>query len=642
MPEAKPPRSKEVAASGHRFSGQMEETKQERRDTAAAAGEPSPPSEQAFRALAENAPDVIVRFDQDLRRVYVNPAIERETGFPRSRFLGKTPVEIAMSQDIGEKLSVAVNRVFESGKETSLFFDCITPERENWYHARIVPEFAADGQVLTVLSITRNITAQKLAEKALAESERKYRTIVDNIPGAVYRGAGEDIVRVVYISDEIAGISGYPAADFIDDRARKYTDIIHPKDLPRWFAEYEQALQNREPYILEYRIIHADGSIRWVQGRGQGVWKNGKLVSIDGLLFDITDRKNAEEHLAFLTFHDSLTGLHNRNYFEEELRRLDVEEQLPLSIIMTDLNGLKLVNDSLGHQEGDRLLCLTAKVLTASCRQADIICRWGGDEFAILLPRTAAEAAEVIGARIKAACRRFGQESPVGISLSLGTATKVRKQDDVQTTLKEAEDKMYRHKLLESQSARSALIASLQESLESKTKETRAHTERLRRNALSVGKAFGLSPSDLDRLVLLAAMHDVGKIAVDERLLNKRGPLTETEWQTIRKHCEVGARIARAAPDLACIADEILSHHERWDGTGYPRGLCGTEIPLLARILSIVDAYDVMTHGRPYRAPVEPAIATAELRKSAGSQFDPEMVDIFVASVLTRDVAPAD
>jgi diguanylate cyclase (GGDEF)-like protein len=358
------------------------------------------------------------------------------------------------------------------------------------------------------------------------------------------------------------------------------------------------------------------------------VIKDGKVVQIVGSTRDITEQKQAEDRIRYLSFYDDLTGLFNRTFFEEELTRLDIEKQYPISIILSDINGLKFVNDAFGRREGDELLVSTAKIIENSCRDEDIVCRWGGDEFAILLPRCTDEDAEKICQRIKKSALN-NDRNFIPISLALGIATKNKAEEKIQEIIKQAEDRMNRNKLLETKSSRSSILASLQKTLQEKTHETEEHELRLQNLALKIGKAIGLSGSELDELVLLAALHDIGKIAIPDHILKKPGSLTSEEWVIMKSHSEIGYRIALACPELTLISELILTHHERWDGTGYPRGLENEEIPLLSRILSIIDAYDAMTNNRPYRKATTPSEAIKELLQNAGKQFDPKLVEIF-------------
>jgi putative nucleotidyltransferase with HDIG domain len=200
---------------------------------------------------------------------------------------------------------------------------------------------------------------------------------------------------------------------------------------------------------------------------------------------------------------------------------------------------------------------------------------------------------------------------------------------------------MYRNKLLESRSGRNVLIASLIKTLRRQSHETLQHTQRVRRLCIELGRAAGLSDSQMDELTLMAALHDIGKIAVPAEILLKTGMLTPKEWKTVAKHPEVGYRIVQSFNALARIADAVLAHHERWDGSGYPQGLKGGEIPLIARIFAIADAYDVMTQGRPYEPPLPAEHAVREIRKQAGRQFDPVLAGLFIEKVEPLRLAPA-
>lgn len=357
--------------------------------------------------------------------------------------------------------------------------------------------------------------------------------------------------------------------------------------------------------------------------------KDGRVVQIAGSSRDITELKQHQEKIKYLGFHDKLTGLYNRAHFEEELERLDKEGCLPIGIILGDANGLKMVNDAFGHEEGDRFLKLIGNIFSSTCGEDTIVSRVGGDEFAVILPGAGSDKVIEVAARIKDRCA-VEPADPIQPSIALGTAVKDSKAQDINKIYKHAEDRMYNNKLVESKGIRSSIILSLKKTLEERTHETEAHAIRMKELAIKLGKVMGLYNNELDELSLLAMLHDIGKIAIPDHILGKPGSLSQEEWRIMKNHSEIGYRIAAASPELAVIANLILCHHEWWDGSGYPQGLKGGEIPLLSRIIAVIDAFDAMVNDRPYHKAIPAADAVKELERCAGTQFDPGIVKEFV------------
>ena len=346
------------------------------------------------------------------------------------------------------------------------------------------------------------------------------------------------------------------------------------------------------------------------------------------------ERKSSEEKIKHLSFHDSLTGLYNRAYFEEELERYNFPRYYPLSIVMLDVNGLKVINDTFGHSEGDRLLQHLSQTLTSVSRQGDILARIGGDEFAILLPSTTSKGVYNFCERIKQACQQ-DKIKPIylRLNISLGHTTQKGEYKEINSLLKEADRNMYQDKLFNSKSREKHFLEAFRIVLAERDPHTSDHAQRLQELALSLGKKVGLSEYQLGNLKLLALLHDIGKIGIPDSILFKTYILTPSERKKMREHSRIGYRMAKNIPDFASIAQEILYHHEHWDGTGYPDGLKGEKIPLLSRIISIVDAYDVMQSRRPYKGPISKTKALKEIKKCAGTQFDPQLVEIFLKIV---------
>ncbi|MCX7772350.1 MAG: diguanylate cyclase, partial [Clostridia bacterium] len=335
------------------------------------------------------------------------------------------------------------------------------------------------------------------------------------------------------------------------------------------------------------------------------------------------------EQNRYLSQTDVVTTLKNRAFVETILKNPGSIDLTHAWIVMGDVNGLKIMNDSFGHQMGDELLRTVGQVLKKCCARDDIPARWGGDEFIVLIPNGSPSYVEGLIRSIKKECEEI-THFPIKVSIALGSAQRDNARTDLNAVLKLAEERMYRNKLLESRSARSAIISSLEQSLHEKHIETEAHTRRIKEMCLRIGASMELSQEELDELALLGILHDIGKIGIPESVLMKPGKLTNEEWEIMKTHSEIGYRIAASTPELAHIAEEILCHHERYDGKGYPQGLKGKDIPKLSRLLAIVDSFDVMTHDRHYQKAVSIDKAVQELKDCSGKQFDPEMVESFL------------
>jgi len=484
-----------------------------------------------------------------------------------------------------------------------------------------------------LLSDNNTLFPERLVEK-LSLLER----VVDSLPDAtlavdrkgkvvVWNRAAEEMTGVK--KEEILGRGNYACAvPFYGEQRPLLVNFVLGNG-KEWERKYEKIERKGHILVGEGFAPFACG------GRGLHFWTlaapvydhKGNLLGAVQCIRDIGKRKKMEDELRYLSTHDDLAGLYNRVHFEEELRRQEKGRSYPISLILCDLDGLKVVNDALGHERGDELLRRAARVIAGCVRGSDVVARVGGDEFAVILPQADRGAAEEVIQRIIETVKKDNaQHADLPLSISMGTATAEDASHLLHDVYKEADNAMYRDKLTKRQEQRYALIRTIKAVLAKKD----FHTEYMKELACMLGEAVGLSHEEMDTLRLLVDIHDIGKLKVPEHIIFKPGPLTEKERKEVQCHPEVGYRIALSSSELAPVAEFILQHHEWWDGQGYPRGLQGDQIHLLSRIVAIADVYEAMTTDRPYRKALSREDALAELRRCAGKQFDPHLVEIFI------------
>lgn len=462
--------------------------------------------------------------------------------------------------------------------------------------------------------------------KALTENEVKYRTIFDNAadPIIVY----DMNLNILAVNSVACNLFDFTEEEMLSASFNSFLKQDQSSDTEGCIAQ----LREKEYALMQAIHTKKDGTDIYVEVNARKIRWNGKPVVL-GICRNITERKKAENDILYLSYHDQLTGLYNRRFYEEELSRIDTKRNLPLTIVMGDVNGLKLVNDSWGHTAGDELLQKAAKAIKDASRADDIIARLGGDEFVILLPATNAAEAESIIERIKNHASA-GETGSIDISISFGHETKNYETDDIHDVFKKAEDRMYKRKLFESQSIRGRAIHNIITNLYKKSSKEEAHSNRVAALCERIGIALGLPEDEIIDLQKIGLFHDIGKIALNEDILYKNIILTDEEQEEMRRHPEIGYRILSTANNMTEIAEYVLAHHERWDGNGYPKGLKEEEIPYFSRIVAIADAYDVLTEENRGHITISMKAAAEALQKEAGRKFDPALVRIFVEKVL--------
>lgn len=400
---------------------------------------------------------------------------------------------------------------------------------------------------------------------------------------------------------------------------------IMPKDIADVaLSTIQKTLSTGELQQFEYALMSPNG-LEEFETRMTKI-NSDEVIAI---VRNITEQQQNLKRIEILSYHDQLTGLYNRRFFEEELKRLDIERNLPISLIILDVNGLKLTNDAFGHLAGDDLLKKIAHILTSNCRGDEIIARIGGDEFVILLSQTDTCDVEFIIERIY---NQMKNETihDIPISVSAGWATKYHTEEKINDLFIKAENQMYKKKLTESQSMRNQVIQSILHTLDSKSIQEKNHSIGVSNLSCEIGKAIGLKHEDLKTLETAARVHDIGKIGLDFDLLEKEGSLTTLEYEEIKRHPEIGYQLLKLVDSYSSLAEIILHHHEWWNGGGYPHNLREDEIPLFSRIIAIADAYEAMTSNRTFRSKMTPKEAIDEIIRNSGQQFDPNLASVFI------------
>lgn len=348
------------------------------------------------------------------------------------------------------------------------------------------------------------------------------------------------------------------------------------------------------------------------------------------IIRDMTERMQMEMKLREMAELDSLTKLYNRHCFMDRLNLYNGRQVRDFTVLLIDIDGLKLVNDTMGHSFGDSIIMTIANIVKTLYQDIGFVSRVGGGELGIIIEGCSQDEIEKLLERMDEMIREYNEKTDIiSISVSAGYSYQKDNMINGNQMYQEADNNMYQSKLLKESSNRSSLVKALMKTLEVKDYITEGHADRLEDISLKVAKALKLPQHQVDRIKLLAKFHDIGKVGIPDRILMKPGSLTEEEWKIMKTHSVIGKRIAEASPELSDISTLIFHHHEKFDGTGYPLGLKGMQIPIECRILSIVDTFDAITNDRPYRKAQPAERALEEIARCSGTQFDPMLVRIF-------------
>lgn len=587
---------------------------------------------ELLRYIVEHMRGSVAVHDRDLRYIYVSQKYLEEYELVGQDIIGKHHYEVFPDlpqkwRDVhkrclmGEVLNADDDPFIRSNGDIEI---------TRW---ECRPWFLADGSIGGIIVYTELITDQKAIEKELIASKERYMSVFNDAPIGIAL-IDTSTGRYLEVNPELCNITGRSEEEML---RMSWQDITNPDDISQDHLMMKQLLSGKvKNYSVRKRYFRPDGQTVWVRNTVTP-YKHSETPCHLAMVIDISDMVKRQERVEFLSNHDSLTGLYNRICAEEQLQKMNNTDSMPFSLLMIDINGLKLINDAFGQNKGDEILVKTADLISdLDLPAASLAARLGGDEFALLLPNTSEEKADKIRLDLinKVSNCRIDD---VVLSVSVGFATTNIALETLEPLYKIAEDKMNRYKLSEGSSMRSRTIDLIINSLHEKNSREMHHSKRVSEISVQIAEELDLAPETIRRIQIAGLMHDIGKIGIPDSVLNKPGKLTAEEWQEIKKHSEKGYKILSSANEFSEIADYVLQHHERWDGKGYPQGLAAAAIMLEARIISLADAYDAMTSDRTYRKALPEAVALAEIERCSGSQFDPAVADAFVRSCLRRN-----
>ena len=481
------------------------------------------------------------------------------------------------------------------------------------------------------ISIKENI--EKDIEISNQEKFSKYnlmdlsrlKNYIENANGAYFMF--DDKLNILETSDSSVLMTGYSKTELKKLTLYDITPKYHHKNID----DVLNCLKQKSNCGTEIQYIKKDNKIRY--------W-NLEFIKISDIEIisynkDVNDKMVMLEKLQYNSYHDHITGLYNRRYATKILYDFEKNPSYyPISIIVGDINGLKVVNDAFGRFAGDTLIKRTAKIAQDICAKDDFVAKWGGDEFIIISTNSNLDKVQDIISKIKKESEKVNNN--IKLSISMGFKIKYNNDENIDEVLKSAENMMFQNKIYEGASFRSQTINIILNTLHEKNKREEQHSIRVSKICVEIGKAMNLSQNDINKLKVIGLLHDIGKIGINETILNKVGKLTDEEFEEIKKHSQIGYRILSSSNQTSEFAQDVLDHHERYDGNGYPKGAPGHKLSTMTKTLTIADSYDAMTSNRPYKNAMTKAEAIEELKRHSSKQFDPYIVDVFINKVLNN------
>lgn len=550
--------------------------------------------------------------DEDLNYIFVNGAMEAFYGISAEEIVGHDDYEI-----LEEKVALKERKTDKKVLETKTFVTDEMLWRGKVYKTTKFPVDLLDGK-FGVGAYIRSVSERN--------RERYLKTLLSISDGVM---VVDPMGRIEMLNQTAQKITGWTATEAVGKHYQEVFVLAPEKKDGIINDPIEMVFKTNSMKELDSQavLVSRDGTKYHLEDSVAPI--SDDEGNIDGAIVifrDVTEKKEKREEMEYNSFHDALTGLYNRRFFEEELVRLDTPRNLPISVIIGDLDGLKLTNDIFGHEAGDALLKKVSEIFKKVCRADDIIARWGGDEFAILLPQTQKKDAQTISDRIK---ENFSQEKIKGIqgNVSLGISTKYRPDENINAILASAEENMYMKKTLDKGQKKEDAFNVILDTLYGEFPAEAEHSRKTSEICKKIARKMNLPEAEINKVSKAAYLHDIGKVALDKEVATKNEYMVDDTWKEMKLHPVVGFRILNAFDHTIDLANVVLGHHERWDGSGYPQGLKGQETPQLSRIIAVGERFDDMTSDKPYRKAISKREALKEMKRNVGTHYDPEIVE---------------
>lgn len=578
--------------------------------------------------IARQSRTVIWEVDREGKYTYINSVSKDVFGYESTEMIGHFFYEFYPNENRLE-FKEKVLRLMDQNESVVGFESPYQTKNGDriWLLSNSSPKLNKEGLRVGYRGSDVDITEKHNIQLALKQSEEKYRFITENTSDVIWIVNLNDY-KFSYISPAVYQLRGFSAEEAM---SQSINESMTPESWQLIEKTIEDSLgdfildpQHPKHYILTIEQYHKNGSMLWVEISVRYRFNELNQIEVIGISRDVTERKRIDDEIRYLSFHDQLTGLYNRRYYDIEVERLNTNRNLPISFITADINGLKMTNDVFGHNSGDELIKLAAKTLKEACREDDIIVRLGGDEFIVVLPITDIKDCEKIVSRIHFYLKSQS-DTKYTLSLSMGYSSKETMDQEIMDIVNQADRIMYQHKLIESEVYKRQLLGKIMSTLYKLDSDLRRHLKSLTHLVSQFGKYLRLNPNQINQLKLSAMYHDIGKIGIDEEDIKLYQTDRVKYEYVLRRQPELSYQILRYVSEYTEIANIVLAYHENYDGTGYPRGLKKEEISDESMMIHIVNNYDKLR----YNVGLSVKESIKHLKSQMGQELEPILCEKF-------------